>query len=143
MKILFGIATTKVENPTTPIMKKIKQVSLGIGRASAFPFFICALDAPRATHPLFYLGSQKCRESQTCLFFLLLAILCKNPLSWSCKREATHGEARGSSDRMKTQNGGNSQTASCLQPLLGVDYLRESDKILYNNYERKKYGKQN
>ncbi len=46
------------------------------------------------------------------------------------------GEARGSSDRMKTQNGGKSQTATCLKPLLGVDYLRESDKILYNNYER-------
>jgi len=54
-------------------MKKIKQVSLGRGRASALPFFYA-----RASDPS-NLKSQKCKESQTCLFFLLLAILCKNP----------------------------------------------------------------
>ena len=71
-----------------------KQVSLGKGRASAFPFFICALDAPRATHPLFLSWFAKVQRIANLLVFLLLAILCKNPLSWSGRREARHGEAR-------------------------------------------------
>ena len=72
-------------------MKKIKQVSLGKGRASAFPFFICATGL---VHPPFYLGLQKCKESQTCLFFFATCDPLQEPLFWSGRREARHGEAR-------------------------------------------------
>ena len=48
------------------------------------------------------------------------------------------GEARGSSDRMKTQNEGNSQNANCHQPLLGVDYPSKSDKLLYVQLRKEK-----
>ena len=108
-----------------------KQVSLGKGRASALPFFYAR--ASGLVHPSLILDRKSAKNRKLVCFFCYLRFFARTPfLEWQ-----KGGEARGSSDRMKTQSSGKSQTATCLQPLKGVDYPRNSDKLLYNNYERK------